>query len=121
MGQPVTVWRTAPNQKRPYLDLSDAVEALKFITQGNLVDKRIYNILTANATVKKILDAISADVPDISVQYEDTQIMNQLSYIVRNDRFTKLGFEYKGSLKKGIADTIHLFREVCLGRSNSRL
>ena len=120
MGQPVTVWRTALNQKRPYLDLRDAVEALNFIIQRKLLDGRIYNILTTNTTVKSVLDAISLHVPDISVQYVDTKIMNQLSYNVRNDRFAKLGFECKGSLEEGIADTIHLFREVCPGRSNSR-
>ena len=30
MGLPITVWRTALHQKRPYLDLSDAVRALRF-------------------------------------------------------------------------------------------
>jgi hypothetical protein len=27
VGEPLTVWRTALNQQRPYLDLGDAVEA----------------------------------------------------------------------------------------------
>src|ERR1700687_1822384 len=30
MGGPITVWRTAMNQKRPYLELGDADRALKF-------------------------------------------------------------------------------------------
>jgi len=112
MGQPITVWRTALDQKRPYLDLGDAVEALKFIIQRDLFDRRVYNILTTNATVRNIVDIISAHVPDISIQYVDTQIMNQLSYDVANDRFTNLGFESKGSLEKGIGDTIRLLKGV---------
>ena len=31
MGQPITVWRTAYDQKRPYLDLLDAARAFSFI------------------------------------------------------------------------------------------
>jgi len=112
MGQPITVWRTALDQKRPYLDLGDAVEALKFIIQRDLFDRRVYNILTTNATVRNIVDIISAHVPDISIQYVDTQIMNQLSYNVANDRFTNLGFEFKGSLEEGIGDTIRLLKGV---------
>src|SRR5207253_6086819 len=30
-GQPITVWRSALHQQRPYLDLTDAVEAVNFI------------------------------------------------------------------------------------------
>ena len=39
-GQPITVWRTALNQKRPYLDLADGVEALKFAISRDLFDRR---------------------------------------------------------------------------------
>src|ERR1019366_5534152 len=51
MGQPLSVWRTAYNQKRPYLDLSDAVRTIAFIIKKDLFDGRVYNVLTLNATV----------------------------------------------------------------------
>jgi len=110
MGQPITVWRTALNQKRPYLDLSDAVAALKFILHRELFDRRIYNVLTANSTVKNIVDAISVHVPNVTIEYVDSKIMNQLSYTVKSDRFEELGFETHGSLEQGIQDTIQLLR-----------
>jgi len=110
MGQPITVWRTALNQKRPYLDLSDAVAALKFILHRELFDRRIYNVLTANSTVKNIVDAISVHVPNVTIEYVDSKIMNQLSYTVKGDRFAELGFEIHGSLEEGIKDTIQLLR-----------
>lgn len=109
-GQPLTVWRTAMDQVRPYLDLGDAVEAIKFILRNDLFDRRIYNVLTTNASVRQIVEAIVAHVPDTKVQYVDTQIMNQLSYNVLNDRFKKLGFKFKGSLERGIAATIQLLK-----------
>ena len=110
MGQPITVWRTALNQKRPYLDLGDAVAALKFILHGKLFDRRIYNVLTTNSTVKNIVDAISVHVPNVTIEYVDSKIMNQLSYTVKSDRFAELGFETHGNLEQGIQDTIRLLR-----------
>lgn len=110
LGQPITVWRTALHQYRPYLDLGDAVEAIEFIIKKGIYDMGIYNVLTTNATVQEIIDAISEHVPDLSIQYVDTQIMNQLSYKVSNKRFEKLGFESKGDLEKGVTETIRLLK-----------
>jgi nucleoside-diphosphate-sugar epimerase len=110
--QPITVWRTALNQKRPYLDLNDGVEAIKFVIQGQVFDRTIYNVLTANATVGEIVAIISAHVSDLSIEYVDTEIMNQLSYCVSSERFRSLGFDFRGSLRQGIADTIGLLKGV---------
>ncbi len=116
MGLPLTVWRTALNQRRPYLDVLDAVEALKFIVGGNVFDGRTYNIVTTNATVQMLLDIIRLRVPDVATRYVDTPIMNQLSYTVSSERFARLGFEFRGNLEQGIVDTIELFRASCAGR-----
>ncbi len=112
LGQPITVWRTAMHQMRPYLDLSDGIEALMFILQRSLFDCRIYNVLTANATVYDIVEIIRRHVPDVAVEYVDTEIMNQLSYHVSNQRFSDLGFTFRGSLEQGIGQTIALLRGV---------
>ncbi|MBI3096104.1 MAG: SDR family oxidoreductase [Rhodocyclales bacterium] len=111
-GQPITVWRTALNQVRPYLDLEEAVSALHFIIRNDLFDGNIYNVLTTNSTVKDILDVIRSHVDDIAIEYVDTKIMNQLSYHVANQRFRNQGFESHGDLGRGIADTIALLRGV---------
>ena len=112
LGQPITVWRTALHQYRPYLDLNDAMEALIFIIDRGLYDCRTYNVLTLNSTVNDIVKNIARHVLDITIQYVDTKIMNQLSYRVSNERFKGLGFEFKGDLSRGIADTIDLLRGV---------
>ena len=64
MGQPITVWSTAYDQKRPYLDLFDASRSIEFIIRNNLFDGRIYNILTENATVHQVVDIIREFIPD---------------------------------------------------------
>jgi nucleoside-diphosphate-sugar epimerase len=107
-GLPLTVWSTALDQRRPYLDLGDGVEAIKFILRHDLFDRRIYNILTINASVRQVVEAVAACVPDVKVEYVDTPIMNQLSYNVLHDRFVKLGFQFTGNLEQRIAETIHL-------------
>ena len=63
MRQPLTIWRTAYDQKRPYLDLSDAIRAIAHIIEHDLFDGRVYNVLTLNATVRNIVEAIRKLLP----------------------------------------------------------
>ena len=112
MGQPITVWRTAYDQKRPYLDLFDAARAFSFIIQNEIFDGRIYNVLTQNATVKEIVETIKEFVPNLEVAFVDNQIMNQLSYEVSCARFTNLGFSFAGDLRKSIGETIALLSQA---------
>jgi UDP-glucose 4-epimerase len=106
LGQPITVWRTALDQQRPYLDLSDAVRAIAFAISKDLFDGRIYNVLTLNTTVRAIADAIKLHVPDLQVKLVDERIMNQLSYKVSSKRFRDAGFEFGGDLGTGIRESV---------------
>ncbi|MFN0085043.1 MAG: NAD-dependent epimerase/dehydratase family protein [Blastocatellia bacterium] len=115
-GRPATVWRTALHQKRPYLELGDAVAAISHIVDNDLFDNRIYNVLTANATVNEILEVIRLSVPDLQVGYVDSPIMNQLSYTVSSRRFLEQGFEFRGTLRQGIGEVIDLLRGLSPGR-----
>ena len=115
MGQPITVWTTAYDQKRPYLDLLDASRAIDYIIKKNIFDGQIYNVLTHNSTVREVVDTIKEFVPGLKIEFVDNRIMNQLSYEVLCDRFKSKGFVFSGSLKKGIKETIDL-----LNNSNSK-
>jgi UDP-glucose 4-epimerase len=110
MGQPLTVWRTALHQKRPYLAISDAVKAFEFIIENRLYDQKVYNVLTENLTVNDIVRFIKQHVPKLDIQYVDTEIMNQLSYEVSNESFKKQGFKFSGSVEKSINETISLLQ-----------
>jgi len=112
MGQPLTIWRTALHQHRPYLDLGDAVEAIGFIIQKKLYDGRTYNVVTTNTSIAGIVDIISSNVPGVSIEYVDSRIMNQLSYHVSSKRFCDLGFLFKGDLAQGIGKTIDLLKRA---------
>ena len=115
MGRPISVWRTAYDQKRPYLDLLDASRAIELIIKNNIFDGRVYNVLTNNSTVREVVDVIREFVPDIEVGFVDSKIMNQLSYEVLDNRFKSHGFISAGSLRRGIGETVSL-----LSNSNTK-
>ena len=115
MGRPISVWRTAYDQKRPYLDLLDASRAIELIIKNNIFDGRVYNVLTNNSTVREVVDVIREFVPDIEVGFVDSKIMNQLSYEVLDNRFKSQGFISEGSLRRGIGETVSL-----LSNSNTK-
>ena len=66
LGIPITVWRTAIDQKRPYLDLGDAVRALAFLLGGGIFPNDVYNVVTANASVGEIVRIIRLRIPGAS-------------------------------------------------------
>jgi nucleoside-diphosphate-sugar epimerase len=110
MGIPITVWSTAYDQKRPYLDLGDAVRAVEFAIKKNLSKGLLYNVVTANATVRHIVDAIRLYIPKLEVEFVDTPIMNQFSYEVLNKKIANAGFQASGNLNKEIAKTVRLLK-----------
>lgn len=112
MGLPLTVWRTALHQRRPYLELGDAVRAIRFFIQKRHFDNAIYNVLTANATVSEIVEHIKALVPDTRVNLVESRIMNQLSYTVANDKIRTLGFTFTGNLDASLAESAALLRNA---------
>lgn len=112
MQQPITVWETAIDQKRPYLALEDAVKAMEWVIQHALYEGDIYNIVTGNHTVRDVLNVIKNQTPKIDIKYVQHQIMNQLSYEVSSEKFQKTGFTFNGSLPQGIAETTRILRNL---------
>ena len=103
-------------QMRPYLDVRDAVRAFSFIVQTNRFDRETYNLVTVNTTVSEIVAEIRGHIPDLSVEYVDSPIMNQLSYEVSAEKFRRLGFEFSGNLREGIEQTVSWLRNVRTAR-----
>lgn len=112
LGQPLSVWRTALDQARPYLDLDDAIRAVAFFLRSQRFDGEIYNVLTLNATVREIVDALRAHVPDLKLELVESRIMNQLSYRVSDAKLRSLRFEPRGDLGRALGETLDLLRGV---------
>ncbi len=111
-GDPITVWRTALNQRRPYLDLSDAVRAVALLIRKQHFPCDVLNVVTENSTVGEIVEIIRSHVPDVETVLVDSEIMNQLSYEVCSRKIQALGFDFQGSLPCGIAETIRLLKSI---------
>jgi nucleoside-diphosphate-sugar epimerase len=77
-----------------------------FIIDNDMFNNETYNVVTVNTTVREICKLIEETVPDITIEYVDSKIMNQLSYTVSNEKFGEAGFEFSGDLRTGILDTI---------------
>lgn len=110
MGVSLSVWSTAYDQKRPYLDLVDAARAVSLILRKDLFDGRVYNVVTVNATVRQVVETLREFVPNLDVALVNNRIMNQLSYEVSCERFADAGFRPCGDLRRGIGDTVALLR-----------
>jgi UDP-glucose 4-epimerase len=107
-GIPLTVWRTAYDQYRPYLALEDATRAIRFIVDRAMYSSEVVNVVSNNHAVREVVDSIRLYVPDCQVNFVDNKIMNQLSYKVRNAKLAAAGFAPVGQLADGVAATIRL-------------
>ena len=121
MNQPLSIWKTAYDQKRPYLDLVDAIRAVVFAIKHELFDGRVYNVLTLNATVRDIVDCIREFVPDVQLAFVNSPIMNQLSYEVSCTRFLAHNFVLTGDLRRGIGETLALLASANEGAKSVRV
>jgi len=110
MKEPLTIWKTALNQKRPYLSLNDATDLIIHLIKKNLFHGETYNILTENLTVKQVINEIKKNIHPIKLELVDNKIMNQLSYEVENKKIIETGFKFKDSIKNGIRETIDLIK-----------
>ncbi|MGD0466156.1 MAG: SDR family oxidoreductase [Gammaproteobacteria bacterium] len=108
MGQPLTVWETALNQKRPYLELEDCCNAIAWIIKNQVYNGEIYNIVSNNLTVQNVIDEIKKYKQNLNIQSVKHKIMNQLSYEVSSNKFCRTGFSFKGQISAGISETMHL-------------
>jgi UDP-glucose 4-epimerase len=105
LRNPITVWQTALNQYRPYLEIKDACNAVSFFLNEEH-DAEVFNILTENYTVKNIIETIQK-YKEVDIQFVESKIMNQLSYFVKNDKINATGFNVSGNLDDAIRDTFN--------------
>ena len=107
---PITVWKSALRQFRPYLSLSDATKSILFLVKKNHFNNNIYNILSENLRPIDIINEIKKHKKDIKIELTNNRIMNLLSYRVENKKFRDLGFNFTGSISKEIKDTLNLLK-----------
>lgn len=105
-NQELTVWKTAFDQKRPYLDLKDACRSIIFLIKSDSFNNEVYNVLTHNLSVRDVVNILKKYKPRLKVKFVNNKIMNQLSYDVSNKKFKELGFKFKGNIDNSIKETL---------------
>lgn len=111
-GQPITVWRTAMDQRRPYLDLEDAARAIQFLIARDRFDGRTFNVVTETSTVRNVIDLIREVAPDAPIVQVESAVMTSRSQVVSCDRIRGEGFAFHGNLRDGIRRTMAVLAGV---------
>jgi UDP-glucose 4-epimerase len=112
LNNDITVYKTALNQYRPYLSLTDAFKVFKFTLEKDLFKNDIYNALSENCTVNQILQKIRKSNKNIKVKFVSSKIMNQLSYHVAKDKLNNEGLYLKNKIIYDIEDTMKLLKNI---------
>lgn len=112
INSPITVWKTAIDQYRPYLSIDDAYSSLKFIIENRYFDNKIHNIFSKNYTVRQILVFISKFKKKIFIKYTKSKIMNQLSYKVVNQTGLLKKIKLKKEIKSDIKNIFSAFKNI---------
>ena len=112
INENIHVYKTALNQVRPYLSLSDALKSFKFCIEKDFFQNDVFNILSGNFTVNQILKMIKKYKKKIYVKFVDAEIMNQLSYHVSKDKIEKEGLRLNYKIEKDIKNTLKLLGNI---------
>src|SRR6266700_7415695 len=117
IGMPLTVWESAQNEKRPYLDISDSVDGLIFALTKKGMSGEIYNVVGENASMNRITSVIAREVPDTRVVITPTPNLNQVSYELDGSKVEKVGFKPRHTLDEGVRGIVDRFRTLLPNRT----
>ncbi|WP_049982657.1 NAD(P)-dependent oxidoreductase [Halorubrum sp. BV1] len=111
MDEPLTVYEGAEDQQRPYLHVQDAVRSMLFAGM-ELGDGEAYNVVGQNGRLQDVVDAIERHFPGVQIGYTEAEQLNQLSYIVSDDKIREEGFETAYTLDQGVEELSDEFRAL---------
>lgn len=111
MGEPLTVYEGAEDQRRPYLHVKDAVRSMLFAA-AKLGDGEAYNVVGQNGRLQDVVDAIVEHFPKVDVGYTEAEQLNQLSYIVSDEKIRGEGFNSAFTLNQGVSELADKYRAL---------
>lgn len=104
-GKPLEVWRSAWNQKRPYLHIEDCSRAVSFaIENSKKMAGQVYNVVGQNAPVDGVILAVAKNFEYSTVHTVSDPNLNQVSYTVDDSKIRTLGFKTTGTIDEGVGD-----------------
>ena len=112
LGQPLPIWKTMMFKPRPYLSLKDAFKVFKFTVEEKFFKNKTYNILSENLTLNQIILYFKRYKKKIRIKYEKSKLINQYSYKVSKNKFTKAGLSLNSKIHLDIKNTLRLFKNI---------
>ena len=112
LGKPLPIWKSMMNKPRPYLSLRDAFKVIKFTIENNFFNNETFNILSENLTLKKIIGYFKKYKKTIKIKYEKSKLVNQYSYRVSNEKFTRKALLLKSNIYHDIKFTLKMFGNI---------
>lgn len=115
---PLTVYKSAWKEKRPYLYVRDAMEAYVLAAMSHKARGEVFNAVSQNANMDMVIKAIHEAahwllMPPVTVKTVEKPMLNQLSYETDASKIRGyLGFSPKGQLVDGIEEIMRAFRGV---------
>ncbi len=121
IGMPLTVWESAQNEKRPYLHIRDAADAITFALTKPGMKGEIYNVIGENASLNRITTAIGSEVHDVRIVITPTPNLNQVSYELDGSKIERIGFRPRHTLDEGVREIVERFRAFLLVRTGKEV
>lgn len=97
-GQPLTVFKFAYNQIRPYVHLKDIAEAVTMNLPAG-----VYNLALVSAAIKDIITEIEKSCK-VEMTFVESKSANDLSYWADTSKIENEGFKFRGTLEDGIKE-----------------
>lgn len=105
VGKPLVVHGDG-HQKRPLIHVRDASNAFRFCLANESTQGRILNVVTLNATVNDLVQAIHHTLPNASVRYTDQDVLTNVSFEVDGSQLESLGYCPEFTLEAGLKEII---------------
>ena len=112
LGLKLPVWKSMMDKPRPYLSLRDAFKVIKYTLEKNFFSNEIFNIISEHLTVKEIITLLKKYGKNIRVKHVQSQLINQFSYKISNDKFSKKAFALKSLIRDDIKSTLKIFNGI---------
>jgi UDP-glucose 4-epimerase len=98
------------DQVRPFVHVCDASSAVQFCIHdiSKFVGK-IFNILSVNASVLDLVNAIKSFLPDVGIRFTEQDVLTHLSIKVSNEKILEGGWKPKFSLEEGLRELVEKF------------
>lgn len=103
------IWKQNYEMLRPYLTLNDFCRALRHLSEEIDVIDETYNLVTDNIKLSNIVGFLQNQFENpLELEFVDTPLLNQYSYIVSADKFKQTGFYFMDNVYQCIKDTLKL-------------